>query len=60
MQGIYLHRITRKTRINIHAPSGIRTHDPSVRTVEDITPLDSTVSVVDAVNLKKTVKNKRF
>jgi hypothetical protein len=30
-QGLYLHRTTqhRKTRINIHALSGIRTHDPS-------------------------------
>jgi hypothetical protein len=30
-QGLYLHRITqhRKTRTNIHALSGIRTHDPS-------------------------------
>jgi hypothetical protein len=30
-QGLYLHRITqhRKTRANIHALSGIRTHDPS-------------------------------
>jgi hypothetical protein len=29
-QGLYLHRITqqRKTRTNIHALSGIRTHDP--------------------------------
>jgi hypothetical protein len=31
LQGLYLHRTTqhRKTRINIHALSGIRTHDPS-------------------------------
>jgi hypothetical protein len=30
-QGLYLHRTTqhRKTRTNIHALSGIRTHDPS-------------------------------
>jgi hypothetical protein len=30
-QGLYLHRTTqhRKTRKNIHALSGIRTHDPS-------------------------------
>jgi hypothetical protein len=30
-QGLYLHRIIqhRKTRTNIHALSGIRTHDPS-------------------------------
>jgi hypothetical protein len=30
-EGLYLHRTTqhRKTRTNIHALSGIRTHDPS-------------------------------
>jgi len=35
-QGLYPHRTTQhsKTRINIHAPSGIRTRDPSVREVE--------------------------
>jgi hypothetical protein len=35
-QGVYLHRTTqhRKTRTHIHAPSGIRTRDPSVRAVE--------------------------
>jgi hypothetical protein len=40
-QGLYLHRTTqhRKTRTNIHASSGIRTHDPSVRAVEDSTCL---------------------
>jgi hypothetical protein len=32
-QGLYLHRTTqhRKTRTNIHALSGIRTHDPSTQ-----------------------------
>jgi hypothetical protein len=32
-QGLYLHRTTqhRKTRKNIHALSGIRTHDPSIQ-----------------------------
>jgi hypothetical protein len=37
MQGLYLHRTTqhRKTRTHIHAPSGIRTREPSVRAVED-------------------------
>jgi hypothetical protein len=36
-QGLYLHRITqhRKTRTHMHASSGIRTHDPSVRAAED-------------------------
>jgi hypothetical protein len=31
LQGLYLHKTTqlRKTRTNIHALSGIRTHDPS-------------------------------
>jgi len=35
--GLYLDRTTqhRKTRTLIHALSGSRTHDPSVRTVED-------------------------
>jgi hypothetical protein len=39
-QGLYLHRVQHKHRINvhtdIHALSGIRTHDPSVRANEDI------------------------
>jgi hypothetical protein len=36
-QGLYLHRTTqhRKTRTHIHASSGIRTHNPSFRAVED-------------------------
>jgi hypothetical protein len=36
-QGFYLHRIAqhRKTRTHIHTSSGIGTHDPSVREVED-------------------------
>jgi hypothetical protein len=36
-QGLYLRRTTRhrKTRTYIRATSGIRTHDPSVRTVEE-------------------------
>jgi hypothetical protein len=40
-QGLYLNRTTQhgKTRTHIHASSGIRTPDPSVRTVEDITCL---------------------
>jgi hypothetical protein len=35
-QGFYLHRTAqhRKTRTNIHAFSGIRTHDPSVRAMK--------------------------
>jgi hypothetical protein len=35
-QGLYLHRTTqhRKTRTNIHALSGIRTHDPSNQQVK--------------------------
>jgi len=38
---LYLHRITwrRKTRTHIHAPSGFRTRDSSVRAVEDSTYL---------------------
>jgi hypothetical protein len=37
MKGLYLHGTTqhRKTRTHVHASSGIRTHDPSVRAVED-------------------------
>jgi len=40
-QDLYLHRTTqhRKTRTHIHAPSGIRIREPSVRTVEDSTCL---------------------
>jgi hypothetical protein len=36
-QGRYLHRTTQTelTYTDIHASSGIRTHDPSVRAVED-------------------------
>jgi len=35
-QGLYLHRTTEhsKTRTHIHASTGIRTRDPSVRAVE--------------------------
>jgi hypothetical protein len=35
-QGLYLHRITqhRKMRTNIHALSGIRTHNPSVQAIK--------------------------
>jgi hypothetical protein len=38
-QGLYLHRTTqhRKTLTHIHASSGIRPHDPSVRAPEDST-----------------------
>jgi len=38
-QDHYLHRTIqhRKTRTHIHASSGIRAYDPSVRTVEDRT-----------------------
>jgi len=41
MQGLYLHRRTQhtKTRTDIHASSGIRTHDSSLRAVEDRTCL---------------------
>jgi hypothetical protein len=40
-QGHYLHRTAqhRKTRTHIHASSGFRTQDPSVRAVEDRTCL---------------------
>jgi hypothetical protein len=40
-QVLYLHRKTqhRKTRTHIHASSGIRTHDPNFRAVEDSTSL---------------------
>jgi hypothetical protein len=40
-QGLYVHRTTqhRKTRTHIHAPSGIRNRDPSVRAAEDSTCL---------------------
>jgi hypothetical protein len=37
LQDLYLHRTAqhRKMRANMHASIGIRTHDPSVRTVQD-------------------------
>jgi len=40
-QGHYLHRTAqhRKERTHIHTSSGIRTHDPSVRSVKDRTCL---------------------
>jgi hypothetical protein len=40
-QGFYLHRTTQhtKTGTHIYASSRIRTHDPNVRAVEDITCL---------------------
>jgi len=40
-QSLYLHRTTqhRKTRTHIHASSGSRTHDPSIRAAEDSTCL---------------------
>jgi hypothetical protein len=38
-QGRYLHTNTKLTQISIHALSGIRTHDPSVRAGEDISCL---------------------
>jgi len=40
-QSYYLHRTAkhRKTRTQIHASCGIRTHDPTVRAVEDCTRL---------------------
>jgi t-SNARE complex subunit (syntaxin) len=40
-QGIYLNKTIqhRKTQTHIHVSSGIRTHDPSVRSVEDSTCL---------------------
>jgi hypothetical protein len=40
-QRLYLHRTTQhtKTRTHIHASSGIRTHNPSARAVEDSTCL---------------------
>jgi len=40
-QGLYLHMTTQhiKTRTHVHASSGFRTHDPSVRAVEDRTCL---------------------
>jgi hypothetical protein len=44
-QGLYLHRTQhRKTRTNIHALSGIRTHDPSNQPAKTHAS-DSTVTV---------------
>jgi len=40
-QGLYLQKTTQHTkkRTHIHASSGIRTHDPSFRAIEDSTCL---------------------
>jgi hypothetical protein len=48
-QGLYLHRITqdRKMRTHIHAPSGIRSLDPSFRTVQHISTLDRAAIGID-------------
>jgi hypothetical protein len=47
-QGLYLHRTTqhRKTRTNIHALSGIRTHDPSNQPTKTHAS-DRTATVID-------------
>jgi hypothetical protein len=46
-QGLYLHRTAqhKKTRINIHALSGIRTHHPSIRPVKTLA-LDLAANVI--------------
>jgi hypothetical protein len=43
-EGLYLRRTTqhRKKRTHIHAPTGIRTRDASVRAVETVRVLDRT------------------
>jgi hypothetical protein len=51
-QGLYLHRTTqhRKTRTNIHALSGIRTHNPSNQPVKTHAS-DRTATVTSAVDI---------
>jgi hypothetical protein len=50
-QGLYLHRTTqhRKTRTNIHAWSGIRTHDPSNQPAKTHAS-DRTATVTDHIH----------
>jgi hypothetical protein len=55
-QGLYLHRTAqhRQTRTNIHALSGIRTHNPSVREIKAHAPdRAATVTDEDAVPTSK-------
>jgi hypothetical protein len=49
-QGLYLHRTTqhKKTRTNIHALNGIRTHDPSNQPAKTHAS-DRTATVTDAI-----------
>jgi hypothetical protein len=51
-QGLYLHRTTqhRKTRTNIHALSGIRTHDPSKQPAKTHAS-DRTATVIGKVRI---------
>jgi hypothetical protein len=57
-QGLYLHRTTqhRKTRTNIHAPSGIRTHDSCVPAIKAHAP-DCKATVFDNVPCKTILKS---
>jgi hypothetical protein len=50
MQGLYLHRTAqhRKTRKNIHALNGIRTHDPSIQAAKTHS-LDSMATVIGSI-----------
>jgi hypothetical protein len=58
-QGLYLHRTTqhRKTRTNIHALSGIRTHDPSNQPVKThASDRTATVTGKKEITMKKRRK----
>jgi hypothetical protein len=56
-QGLYLHRTTqhRKTRTNIHALSGMRTHDPSNQPAKTHAS-DRTATVTSSIILEDNIK----
>jgi hypothetical protein len=60
-QGLYLHRTTqhRKTRTNIHALSGIRTHDSSNQPFKTHAS-DRTATVTSCLSYKLTNKSKKY
>jgi hypothetical protein len=60
LQGLYLHRTTqhRKTTTHIHALSGIRTHDPSVRGVKTKALYRAATKI--GFNIIRVVKSKRI
>jgi hypothetical protein len=62
-QGLYLHRTTqhRKTRSNIHALIGIRTHDPSNHPAKThASDRTATVTGIEVLYLPKLVRQQLF